>query len=382
MKIRFGLRTLVIFTYLILFTAGAVLIYQYQEMRRNHLEEEIDSLKLQEFMSSLVDSHQEYAENARDILQNLNEIKATIEIGNRETAVYSGFYLILVLLVTLILFLWAIYSLTSPLAKMSHAAREIGNGNFDINLKESGTWELKQALKSFNMMSTQLQITQKKLLEAEKLSIWKQFSRMLAHEIKNPLTPMRLSIERLQEKEGTPDFDRVYSKCVKIVSEEVNNLQNLAENFSKFAKDVPVNQQDFFIKSKLLNITASYEDRVDIEIAGDDFEIKFDDLHFYQITTNIIQNAIDAAGKDKPLKIYLDKSSGSMSIIDQGIGIEPNDLKSIFEPYFTKKKKGIGLGLALVKKLVNINNAEISVDSQMNIGTEFKIQFMKSKKEY
>lgn len=381
MKLRFGLRTLVIITYLILFTAGAVLIYQYQEMKRNGLEQEIDSLKLQDFMSKLVEEHEEYSKDAREILQNLNEIKATIEIGNRETAVYSGFYLILVLLVTLILFLWAIYSLTSPLAKMSKAAEEIGKGNFDISLKESGTWELKQALSSFNLMSQHLKVTQKKLLEAEKLSIWKQFSRMLAHEIKNPLTPMRLSIERLQEKEGTADFERVYPKCVKIVSEEVNNLQKLAENFSKFAKDVPVNQISFFIRSKLEQITASYEDRVEIEIQGEDFEVRFDDLHFYQISTNIIQNAIDAAGKDKPLKIVLDKEKYTMSIIDKGIGIEPEDIKSIFEPYFTKKKKGIGLGLALVKKLVNINNGDISVTSEINKGTKFIIKFMKSNEE-
>jgi two-component system nitrogen regulation sensor histidine kinase NtrY len=201
----------------------------------------------------------------------------------------------------------------------------------------------------------------------------------LAHEIKNPLTPIRLSLDRLQEKEGTADFERVYPKCIRIISEEVDNLQNLATNFSRFAKDEPVTQSRFSIKSKLEQILCSYEDRVEIIFEGDDFEIEFDDLHFYQITTNIVQNAIDAAGADKPLTIKLNPNDRSYIISDQGIGIEPEDLKKIFEPYFTKKKKGIGLGLALVKKLVNINNAEIEVVSEENHGTEFIIKFAEQK---
>jgi nitrogen fixation/metabolism regulation signal transduction histidine kinase len=263
----------------------------------------------------------------------------------------------------------------SPLKKISVAAKEIGKGNFAINLKESGTWELREALHSFNLMSQQLQETQKQLLEAEKLSIWKQFSRMLAHEIKNPLTPMRLSLERLQEKEGSPDFDLVYTKCMHIINEEMDNLQNLATNFSRFAKDEPVSQNCFYIKSKLKQILSSYEERVKILISGDDFKIKFDELHFYQIITNIIQNAIDAAGSEKPLHLVLDNSAYTLCIHDEGIGIEAGDLEKIFEPYFTKKKKGIGLGLALVKKLVNINNAGIKVISEENKGTDFIIRF-------
>ncbi|MCF7918621.1 MAG: HAMP domain-containing histidine kinase [Candidatus Cloacimonetes bacterium] len=375
MRFRLGFKTLVILTYIALFTAGLVLLYQYQESRRQNLEDEISSLHLQEFMSSLVSSHEEYTKDARELLQSLNEIKATIEIGNRQTAVYSGFYLVLMLVVSLTLFLWAIYSLTSPLKKMSRAAREIGKGNFEINLKESGTWELREALHSFNLMSKQLQATQKKLLEAEKLSIWKQFSRMLAHEIKNPLTPMRLSLERLHEKEGSPDFERIYTKCMRIINEEVDNLQNLATNFSRFAKEEPVSQKSFMIKTKLAQILYSYEDRVRINYQGDDFEIKFDELHFYQIITNIIQNALDAAGSEKPLQLILTKSNNSLCIRDEGIGIEPEDLEKIFEPYFTKKKKGIGLGLALVKKLVTVNDAEIRVESKENKGTDFIIKF-------
>jgi len=375
MKFRFGLRTLVILIYLALFTAGMLLIYQYQEIRRNELSEEISGLQLQEFMGTLAEENPEYSEAARDILCQLNEIKATIEIGNRQTAVYSVFYLILVLLSSLTLFLWAIYSLTSPLAKFSKAAQEISRGNFDIQLKESGTWELKEAQHSFNMMSVQLQKTQKQLLEAEKLSIWKQFSRMLAHEIKNPLTPIRLSLERLIEKKGSEKFDQVFDRSVSIITQEVGHLQNLATNFSNFAKDVPVNRKQLNILEQIKGITRSYEDRVKINIVGEDFIIEFDMMHFYQILTNVIQNAIDAAGQDEILELKLDSTNRILEIRDHGPGIEAEDVEKIFEPYFTKKKKGIGLGLALVKKLTNINQAEISVISKVNEGSSFIIQF-------
>ena len=375
MKFRFGLRTIVILLYLALFTAGLLLIYQYQEVKRKELSEEISSLQLQEFMGNLAQEQPEYSDEARNILCQLNEIKATIEIGNRQTAVYSAFYLILVLLSSLTLFLWAIYSLTSPLAKFSEAAKEISKGNFDIQLKESGTWELKEAQSSFNMMSVQLQKTQKQLLEAEKLSIWKQFSRMLAHEIKNPLTPIRLSLERLIEKKGSEKFDQVFDRSVSIITQEVGHLQNLATNFSNFAKDVPVNQQQFKILEQIKGITRSYEDRVKINIEGEDFIIEFDMMHFYQILTNVIQNAIDAAGHDEILELKLDSTKRILEIRDHGPGIEAEDVEKIFEPYFTKKKKGIGLGLALVKKLTNINHAEISVISKIEEGSSFIIQF-------
>ena len=364
-----------ILIYLALFTAGMLLIYQYQEIRRNELSEEISGLQLQEFMGTLAEENPEYSEAARGILCQLNEIKATIEIGNRHTAVYSVFYLILVLLSSLTLFLWAIYSLTSPLAKFTKAAQEISRGNFDIQLKESGTWELKEAQSSFNMMSVQLQKTQKQLLEAEKLSIWKQFSRMLAHEIKNPLTPIRLSLERLIEKKGSEKFDQVFDRSVSIITQEVGHLQNLATNFSNFAKDVPVNRKQLNILEQIKGITRSYEDRVKINIVGEDFIIEFDMMHFYQILTNVIQNAIDAAGQDEILELKLDSTNRILEIRDHGPGIEAEDVEKIFEPYFTKKKKGIGLGLALVKKLTNINQAEISVISKVNEGSSFIIQF-------
>ncbi len=379
MKIRFGLRTIVILFYLAFFTAGLILIYQYQEIRRKELSEEISTLQLQDFMGNIVKEHPKCAEDARAILCQLNEIKATIEISNRQTTVYSVFYLILMLIISLTLFLWVIYTLTTPLAKFSRAAEEIAKGNFNIQLKESGTWELKEAQRSFNLMSTQLHKTQEKLLEAEKHSIWKQFSRMLAHEIKNPLTPIRLSLERLIEKKGSDNFEKVFDRTISIIGQEVDNLQNLAENFSNFAKDVPVNGRKFKIMGQIQGIIRSYEERIKINISGDDFAIEFDEMHFYQILTNIIQNAIDAAGKDETLEIILDRKGNSLEIKDHGSGIAEEDLKKIFEPYFTKKKKGIGLGLALVEKLVNINQAEILVTSEEGKGTSFVVHFAEIK---
>lgn len=372
---KLGLRTIVIVIYLALFSGGLFLISKYQEIRRNDLAEEISSLQLNQFMSNLVSEQPQYSDSAREILYQLNGIKATIEIGNKHTAVYSAFYLVMMSIISVGLFLWVVYTLTSPLEKFSHAAEEIASGNFNIQLKEKGTWELVAAQRSFNMMSIQLRKTQQKLLEAEKLSIWKQFSRMLAHEIKNPLTPIRLSLERLIEKKGSEKFDQVFDRTVMIISQEVDNLQNLAMNFSNFAKDVPVNQKKFFIKEQTSQLLCSYEDQVEIITRGEDFEVEFDPLHFYQVFTNIIQNAMDAAGKDKPIELIFNSADRIISISDQGPGIEPENQQKIFEPYFTRKKKGIGLGLALVRKLVNINNGKIMVKSEINKGTSFIIQF-------
>jgi len=103
--------------------------------------------------------------------------------------------------------------------------------------------------------------------------------------------------------------------------------------------------------------------------------IEFDKTHFYQVITNMLQNAIEASPSEKTINLELKEKDNKiiLAIVDYGIGIAENDLKRIFEPYFSTKKKGIGLGLALVKKLVELNNAEIEVNSQVGEGTTFKI---------
>ncbi len=227
-------------------------------------------------------------------------------------------------------------------------------------------------------MSRELDSVQKKLLRAEKEMIWKELSRILAHEIKNPLTPIQLSIQRLEEKyELDPvKFNEIFPESVRIINQEINNLQKLARSFSSFAKNINPEFTRFDAVQIIKDILISYTHKYNISFECDkEITIEFDQTHFYQIITNILQNAIDASEEAGKMKLAINKENTGLlvSISDEGQGIPPENLQRIFEPYFTKKKKGTGLGLALVKKLVDVNNARIEVESKLNEGTTFNI---------
>ncbi|MCK4695386.1 MAG: GHKL domain-containing protein, partial [Candidatus Cloacimonetes bacterium] len=250
--------------------------------------------------------------------------------------------------------------------------------DFSVYLPETGIKEIKELKQSFNSMSRELEEVQRKLLQAEKEMIWKELSRILAHEIKNPLTPIQLSIQRLEEKyEENPDkFQEIFLDSVKIINQEISNLQNLARSFSTFAKSIIPEFTDFNPALAIEEILKPYIHKYNLVVEGDkDCVIRFDQTHFYQIITNILQNAIDASPENNEIKLKISNEQDSMiiQIIDKGKGITPENLPRIFEPYFTKKKKGTGLGLALVKKLIDVNNAFINVQSEPGKGTVFKI---------
>ncbi len=124
-----------------------------------------------------------------------------------------------------------------------------------------------------------------------------------------------------------------------------------------------------------------YQTKFNILLSGaTSLQISFDPINFYQIITNILQNAMDASQSQSPITITISDKKGQVQIEiqDNGCGIEEEDIPKIFEPYFSKKKKGIGLGMALVKKLVDINDAKIFVESEIGIGTKFVLIMEKS----
>ena len=227
-------------------------------------------------------------------------------------------------------------------------------------------------------MSRELETTQTRLLVAEKEMIWKDLSRILAHEIKNPLTPIQLVVQRLEERlESDCDTIReLLPESISIISQEVDNLQLLAQDFSNYAKVNQPNTEELNPALSVREIVKSYAQNYQINLdLSDTLKINFDKTHFYQVFTNILQNAIDASGADNTIdiRLYKELSYAVLSIKDQGRGIEAKDLPRIFEPYYSKKSKGTGLGLALVKRLCEANDAVIRVKSKPDEGSEFTL---------
>lgn len=216
----------------------------------------------------------------------------------------------------------------------------------------------------------------KRLLVAEKEMIWKDMSRILAHEIKNPLTPIQLAVQRLEEKlEIEPDkLLEMIPDTLKIIQQEIENLRLLAQDFGSFAKIAQPQFENFDPAEAVKEIISSYQDTFPIQLKLEPgHQIRFDRTHFYQILTNIVQNAIDASPPENPIEISIstNKSFVILTIKDYGSGIEQDDMNRIFEPYFSRKNRGTGLGLALVKRLIEANQSVIRAKSKIGEGSEF-----------
>jgi nitrogen fixation/metabolism regulation signal transduction histidine kinase len=230
-------------------------------------------------------------------------------------------------------------------------------------------------------MANELLSNRKKLIQAEKDAAWRDMARVLAHEIKNPLTPMRLSLERLEMKYAlkSKDIDDVFTSVTKVIHEEIDNLQSFSSEFSQFAKLPEAVMKHYDINSQIVDICTPYQNEIDIKLYLDNSlpEIYADKVQLKQVFENLIQNGINASTSNCKIEIVTNytKSDIQISIKDNGKGIEEKDLNEIFKPYFTKSSGGTGLGLAIVRRIVENHNGTISVESEVNKGTTFTFSF-------
>ena len=336
----------------------------------------IENIQFVESLSDLQFYSQQDSLQAHKLIDRYRQSLAAVKMTMTETQIYSSVLLMIILLVTVLVFATLFNLILRPFNQMIAATERIKQGDFDINLPVQGFREIRHLNQSFNQMSSELARTQSKLIESEKLIIWKEIARMLAHEIKNPLTPINLSVQRMEEKYiSDPDkLLEIFPEAALTIQQEITNLQNLARSFADFARIDQPQSTAISPAALIADIIQPYKHDYHIIFAAKSKEqICFDSTHFYQVVTNLLQNSIDACQEDCRIEIKIEKLTNKLQItfLDNGSGISPESLPKIFQPYFSSKKKGTGLGLAVVKRLVEMNNAEISVESSLGSGTKF-----------
>jgi|GEM_PF-833603 len=286
--------------------------------------------------------------------------------------------------------------ISHPIVSLAAATRKVTEGNLDIRIDEKSEGEIAILIQSFNSMTEELQTLRSRLLYSLRVAAWQEVARRLAHEIKNPLTPIQLSAERMLrklEQNNIEDLKKAVRSGSNTIIEQVNVLKHLLEEFSNFTR-LPS------AKLELQNIVPLVKESTDlfknipdviIEVRAQDNlpKLYLDKNLFIGMMNNLLKNAVEAVKekyKDNTKKgivlvsITTQKRMGKMFVIlkveDNGPGI-PDELKEkIFEPYFsTKEGYGSGLGLALVERAVMEHNARILVlDSSLG-GAEFRIIF-------
>ena len=321
-------------------------------------------------------------------------------VQNRKSGLKITFAIIYVLIVSLLLFLSIIISitfarrLTLPIINLINASEKISEGDLDTQVPEIDTdKEFEKLNNNFNLMITKLKAQQDKLLIAERHTAWESVARKLAHEIKNPLTPIQLSIDRIKEKYLTKvgNENKNFSSYLDTINKQIKDIEHLVNEFSDFAR-MPkpifreVNLYNIISRSLKLNVLS--EKNIKFSITKEDvFKLKGDEEQLNRVFVNIIKNSIESIytknnkSVDFKGKIDIEINQDSdyiyVEIIDDGIGFDHVDKAKMLTPYYTTKQKGTGLGLSIVTKIINDHNSTIVFNSTKE-GAKIKITLPRS----
>jgi len=322
---------------------------------------------------------------------------------NKQTGIKISFVFIYLVIVSLLLFLSISISIKfssrffRSINNLIIASSNIGKGNLNTKVPEIKTDKDMEILnKNFNSMLDQLKLQQEKLIVNERHEAWESLARKLAHEIKNPLTPIQLTIDRLKDKYSNKIENHEkedFEKSLKIIGKQINQIENLVNEFSDFARmPKPILKDNNLISliKENINLIKELDPKIQINFNSNRSEIilNSDTEQLSRVFFNLIKNSIESIQEKKlnktnfngKIDIVLNQNEFDIvfSIVDNGLGFEilSGSIKNILNPYFTTKKKGTGLGLAIVNKIINDHNGSIDFIS-INNGARIKITFIK-----
>ena len=276
--------------------------------------------------------------------------------------------------------------ITNPIVELTEATQRVAEGDFSIHILARRNDELGKLIRSFNSMVQDLEKSRAALVRNEKISIWQNMAQQLAHEIKNPLTPIKLSAERvLRRWQNDPDnIGEIIESSMMAVIQETEGLSTLLTEFRTLSKPMEPSNSLTCLKEPMQEIiitySSSYPDvKFDADNVQTDIQLKIDKNRVLQILTNIIINAIDAMDGSGLIEIRTDLVKKRdvcycrISIKDSGKGINAQEAQLVFTPYYTTKSSGTGLGLPIIERIVNDHNGAIWFDSAAGAGTTFYI---------
>ena len=355
-------------------------------------------------LTSLVDTYLYISRNIDpEILRYLNETEEAVSfyysVENSQTGIKITFAIIYIIVVTLLLFLSTSIAitfasrLTKPIINLISASESISKGALDIKVQNVGVDdEFKQLNANFNSMIDRLKKQQQKLLTTERHEAWETVARKLAHEIKNPLTPIQLSIDRLREKYASKldsDSDD-FEKYLETINRQIKDIENLVNEFSSFAR-MPRPEFKKIIILDVINrsvnfVKLSSKNEINVTTKNKKILIHGDEKQLNRVFINLIKNSEEAfldLIKENPNfkgKIDIEIISNSdyimIRLTDNGTGIP--DIKKVMKPYFTTKMKGTGLGLPIVNKIINEHSGEFLIQNKSKgDGVSIEISFPK-----
>jgi two-component system nitrogen regulation sensor histidine kinase NtrY len=275
--------------------------------------------------------------------------------------------------------------LTSPLGMLSKGLASFELGKKSEHLTYSGRDEIGDMVKQYNRMVDEIEESASKLANSEREYAWREMAKQVAHEIKNPLTPMKLNIQQLYKswKDGVPGFEKKLEKFTKNQIEYIENLSSIASAFSSFAKMPGAQPVEVDLLDQIRTTLELFKNTDNITFRinwphESRITVFADKEHLNGIFSNLIKNGIQSvpAGREGIIKINLVLKGDKVvvSVSDNGTGIPDELKKNMFTPNFTTKSSGMGLGLSIVKKYVETANGKVWFESQIDIGSVFFVE--------
>lgn len=272
-------------------------------------------------------------------------------------------------------------SVTKRVAKLVEATNLAAQGNLDVRVGVSSHDEIGSLGQSFNSMLDDLQRNRDRIVYLEKISSWQEIARRMAHEIKNPLTPILLAVQELHRSYRGDDggFRSKLNDSLEIVEEEVGTLGRMVDSFSEFARlpTVQAESADLMVfVSEFLKLNPQYAGKVVFEPDDRQVPVMLDRVLMGRVLSNLIDNGLEANPVDEQVKLVVEPSGewAILEVTDRGEGLNDETRERLFLPYFTSKEEGTGLGLAIVKKIVLQHGGEIFVADGVESGTVFTVR--------
>ncbi len=315
---------------------------------------------------------------------NVEKLSNTDDDGSELIERILNIYVLLLILAGAIA-IFVANSITRPITYIGENLKQIKLGKKNQPIDYTNKDELGGLVSEYNKMIQKLDDSANLLAQSERESAWREMAKQVAHEIKNPLTPMKLSLQYLQMayRSNPKDIEPLLKRVSNTLVEQIDNLSHIATEFSNFAKMPRAENEHFVINNLVQSVYDLFSERRDLDMSihlpKEDFTVFADKNQLMRVFNNLIQNAIQAIHEDRrgDIKVYLRKlgtDKVQLEVKDNGTGIEESMREYIFVPHITTKTEGTGLGLAISRSIIEALDGSIYFTTVVGAGTSFFVE--------
>jgi signal transduction histidine kinase len=280
--------------------------------------------------------------------------------------------------------LWIAARISRPIEELARAASQVAAGDWDTRVDIRTLDEVGMLARSFNNMTRQLADQRERLVQSERVAAWRELARRLAHELKNPLFPLQITVENMVRAKNLSrrEFEEVFTESAATLQEEIGNLKTIVGRFSDFSRLPKPVAVEMDVREAVRRVVKLYgpaleEKHIELgtSITSESLPIFGDSELLHRALSNLVLNAMDAMPEGGTLTVAATRASDTarIAIADSGAGLTPEECERLFTPYYTTKTHGTGLGLAIVQSVIADHHGTIAVESTEGGGARFVI---------